>query len=168
MTRSQKHLHMTTVTAPGNNRHTKPSPFWYDVLEFPLRQAGAAGFSGRPRGVPRSRAAISADCVDEIVDRHFRVPFAYPTLRETMRASAKRTVAAYIEARKAEFAHLEFSEKSIELSLGNGVSVSGRIDLVRRRDSGKIAIVDLKSNELAQAELLTELSSTSTLLVTAS
>jgi DNA helicase II / ATP-dependent DNA helicase PcrA len=103
-----------------------------------------------------ARETIGGDCVDEIVDRHFRIPFAYPTLRETMRASAKRTVAAYIEARQAEFAHLEFSEKSIELSLGNGVSVSGRIDLVRRRDSGDIAIVDLKSNERAQAESLTE------------
>ncbi|WP_324750340.1 PD-(D/E)XK nuclease family protein [Sphingomonas sp. LY54] len=67
-----------------------------------------------------------------------------------------RTVNAYIEARKAEFAHLELSEKAIELNLGNGVSVAGRIDLVRRRDSGDIAIVDLKSNERAQAEALTE------------
>ena len=65
-------------------------------------------------------------------------------------------MAAYIAARQGEFAHLEFSEKGIELNLGNGVSVAGRIDLVRRRDNGDVAIVDLKSNERAQAESLTE------------
>lgn len=99
---------------------------------------------------------ITNNCVDELVDRHLRIPYAYPALRETMRAAAKRTVSAYIEARQQEFAYLEFSEKTIELNLGNGVSVAGRIDLVRRRDSGDIAIVDLKSNERAQAESLTE------------
>jgi DNA helicase II / ATP-dependent DNA helicase PcrA len=90
------------------------------------------------------------------VDRHLRVPFAYPSLRETMRQSARRTVENYIFARQAEFSRIEFSEKAIELPLQDGVSVSGRIDLVRRRDTNKIAIVDLKSTERAQAEELTE------------
>lgn len=215
VTRSQKHLHLTTAPTPGNTRNARPSLFWYDVLESRFVKRVPQDLSGRRRGEPRSRAAIAdvglsfsdmryffecayqfkmrilygfnapidealgygkslhdtlaelhmraiagetitTSCVDEVVDRHLRIPFAYPTLREIMRTSAKRTVAAYIEARQAEFAHLEFSEKSIELSLGNGVSVSGRIDLVRRRDSGEIAIVDLKSNERAQAESLTE------------
>src|SRR6201999_2123665 len=85
-----------------------------------------------------------------------RVPFAYPTLRETMRSSAKKTVTNYIEARQSEFDKIEFSEKSIEVALEDGINVSGRIDLVRRRDTGETAIVDLKSTERAQAEELTE------------
>jgi len=103
-----------------------------------------------------SGETVDASWVDGLVERHLRVPYAYPSLRATMHDAARRTVAAYIEARQSEFAHLEFSEKSIELNLGNGVSVAGRIDLVRRRDSGDVAIVDLKSNERAQAEALTE------------
>ncbi|MCF6369719.1 RecB family exonuclease [Rhizobium halophilum] len=103
-----------------------------------------------------SGETVDASWVDPLVDRHLRVPFAYPSLRDTMREAARRTVAAYIDARQGEFAQLEFSEKAIELSLGNGVSLAGRIDLVRRRDSGDVAIVDLKSNERAQAEALTE------------
>ena len=99
---------------------------------------------------------VGVDDAEALVDRHLSIPFAYPTLRETMRDAAKRTVKAYIEARHSEFDKIEFSEKAIELTLGNGVSVGGRIDLVRRRDSDEIAIVDLKSNERAQAEELTE------------
>ncbi|MER9893773.1 ATP-dependent helicase [Mesorhizobium sp. M0119] len=215
VTRSQKHLHMTTAPTPGSNRNVKPSIFWYDVLESRYVRRAPQDLSGRPRGLPQARSAIAdvrlsfsdmryffecpyqfkmrtlygfnaplaealgygkslhdalaelhmraiagetvdASWVDGLVDRHLRVPYAYPSLRETMREAAIRTVAAYIEARQSEFPHLEFSEKAIELNLGNGVSVAGRIDLVRRRDSGDVAIVDLKSNERAQAEALTE------------
>jgi len=215
VTRSQKHLHMTTAPTPGSNRNVLPSRFWYDVLESRFVKRTPQDLSSRRKGRPQARAAIAdvrlsfsdmryffecpyqfkmrtlygfnapldealgygkslhdtlaelhmraiageridGGCVDELVDRHLRVPFAYPSLRETMRAAAKRTIAAYVDARQDEFAHLELSEKSIELNLGNGVSVAGRIDLVRRRDSGDVAIVDLKSNERAQAEALTE------------
>lgn len=215
VTRSQKHLHMTTAPTPGSKRNVHPSAFWYDVLESRYVRRSPQDLNGRQRGVPQPRSAIADvrlsfsdmryffECpyqfkmrtlygfnaplaealgygkslhdalaelhmraiagetvdvswVDPLVDRHLRVPFAYPSLRETMREAAKRTVAAYIGARQHEFEQLEFSEKAIELNLGNGVSVAGRIDLVRRRDSGDVAIVDLKSNERAQAESLTE------------
>jgi DNA helicase-2/ATP-dependent DNA helicase PcrA len=73
-----------------------------------------------------------------------------------MRNSAKRTVEKYIQARQAEFDNIEFSEKSIEVALEDGINVQGRIDLVRRRDTNAIAIVDLKSTDRAQAEELTE------------
>lgn len=99
---------------------------------------------------------IGKDDAEELVDRHLRVPFAYPTLRRTMHDSAVRTVRDYIAARASEFDRIEFSEKPIEISMDDGVSVSGRIDLVRRRDTNEIAIVDLKSTERAQAEDLTE------------
>ncbi|MCW8087652.1 ATP-dependent helicase [Sabulicella glaciei] len=215
VTRSQKHLHMTTAPAPGSRRNVRPSVFWYDVLESRHVRRTPQDLRGRERGVPQPRSAIANvrlsfsdiryffECpyqfkmrtlygfnapldealgygkslhdalaelhmraisgetvdmswVDGLVDRHMRVPYAYPSLRATMHEAARRTVAAYIAARQSEFARLEFSEKAIELNLGNGVSVAGRIDLVRRRDSGDVAIVDLKSNERAQAEALTE------------
>lgn len=215
VTRSQKHLHMTTAPTPGNNRAVHPSSFFHDVLESKFVKRLRTNYDGRERGKPRSKASISNvnlsfsdiryhfECpyqfkmrtlygfnaplaealgygkslhdalaelhqraisgapiqpsdAGELVDRHLHVPFAYPTLRETMRASAKRTVEKYIEARKSEFDKIEFSEKSIEVALEDGINVSGRIDLVRRRDTDSIAIVDLKSTERAQAEELTE------------
>lgn len=215
VTRSQKHLHMTTAPTPGSKRNVHPSVFWYDVLESRYVRRTTQDLTNRERGTPRPRSAVADvrlsfsdmryffECpyqfkmrtlygfnapldealgygkslhdalaelhmraisgetvdqswVDELVDRHLRVPYAYPSLRSTMHEAARRTIAAYIDARQNEFKHLEFSEKAIELNLGNGVSVAGRIDLVRRRDSGDVAIVDLKSNERAQAEALTE------------
>src|SRR6185312_13262599 len=62
----------------------------------------------------------------------------------------------YIRKNASEFRNLEFSEKPIEIALGAGVSVAGRIDLVRRIDTGEVTIVDLKSNDRAQAEVVTE------------
>lgn len=215
VTRSQKHLHMTTAPTPGNNRSAHPSAFFHDVLESKFVKRLKSNYDARERGEPRSKPSISNvnlsfsdiryyfECpyqfkmrtlygfnaplaealgygkslhdslaelhqraisgtpiqpsdADELVDRHLHVPFAYPTLRETMRESAKRTVSKYIEARKAEFDKIEFSEKAIEVALEDGINVSGRIDLVRRRDTNSVAIVDLKSTERAQAEELTE------------
>lgn len=215
VTRSQKHLHMTTAPTPGSNRYVRPSSFFHDVLESKFVKRLRQNYDGRERGEPQSKASISNvnlsfsdiryyfECpyqfkmrtlygfnapldealgygktlhdalaelhqraiagapiqpsdAGELIDRHLHVPFAYPTLRETMRASAKRTVEKYIEARQAEFDKIEFSEKSIEVALEDGINVLGRIDLVRRRDTNAIAIVDLKSTERAQAEELTE------------
>lgn len=42
--------------------------------------------------------------------------------------------------------------KQIEISLDDGVTVKGRIDLVRRVDTGETTIVDLKSTDRAQSE----------------
>lgn len=91
-----------------------------------------------------------------LVQRHLRAPYAYPALREKLEDAARRVIDAYIRRNAADFKQLEFSEKAIEIALGDGVSVAGRIDLVRRVDTGEVTIVDLKSNDRAQAEAVTE------------
>ncbi len=93
---------------------------------------------------------------EALVERHLRAPYAYPALREQLERAAKRVIDAYIRRNAAEFKNLEFSEKAIEIALGDGVSVAGRIDLVRRIDNDEVTIVDLKSNDRAQAEAVTE------------
>lgn len=92
----------------------------------------------------------------ELVQRHLRAPYAYPALREKLAQAAERVIESYIRKNTAEFGNLEFSEKAIEIALGDGVSVAGRIDLVRRVDTDEVTIVDLKSNDRAQAESVTE------------
>ena len=93
---------------------------------------------------------------EALVQRHLRAPYAYPALREQLEGAARRVVDAYIRKNAKEFKNLEFSEKAIEIALGDGVSVAGRIDLVRKIDTGEVTIVDLKSNDRAQAEAVTE------------
>lgn len=92
----------------------------------------------------------------ELVERHLHTPYAYPALREKLEAAARRVIDAYIRKNSKDFSNLEFSEKAIEISLGDGVSVAGRIDLVRKLDTDEITIVDLKSTDRAQAEAVTE------------
>jgi DNA helicase II / ATP-dependent DNA helicase PcrA len=91
-----------------------------------------------------------------LVARHLRAPYAYPALREKLQGAAEKVIGAYIDKNAPQFKNLEFSEKAIEIPLGDGVSVAGRIDLVRRLDTSEVTIVDLKSNDRAQAESVTE------------
>lgn len=99
---------------------------------------------------------IDAGDAEDLVERHLHTPYAYTALRKTMEAAARRVVAGYIEKNASQFMNLEFAEKGIEIALGDGVSVAGRIDLVRRIDNGEVTIVDLKSNDRAQVEAVTE------------
>jgi DNA helicase II / ATP-dependent DNA helicase PcrA len=100
--------------------------------------------------------AVGPGDADALVRRHLRAPYAYPALREKLDQAARRVIEGYIRKNAAELKRLEFSEKAIEIALGDGVSVAGRIDLVRRLDTDEVTIVDLKSNDRAQAEAVTE------------
>ncbi|HEY4217011.1 MAG TPA: ATP-dependent DNA helicase [Gemmatimonadaceae bacterium] len=91
-----------------------------------------------------------------LVAMHMHAPYAYPALREALTRSAEKAVADYLRDNSALLPQLEFAEKTIDIHLDNNVSVVGRIDLVRRRDTGETTIVDLKSTQRAQTEELTE------------
>ena len=99
---------------------------------------------------------VSPDEAAALVQRHLRTPYAYPALREKLEGAARKAIEGYIEKNRADFSNLEFSEKGIEVVLGDGVTVAGRIDLVKHIDTGEVTIVDLKSTERAQADDVTE------------
>lgn len=105
--------------------------------------------------------AIRGDVADAaevpaLVETHLHAPYAYPALRQQLEVAAERVLRDYLHDNAALFDKIELSEKQIEISLGDGVSVVGRIDLVRRIDTGETTIVDLKSSDRAQAEDVTE------------
>jgi DNA helicase-2/ATP-dependent DNA helicase PcrA len=91
-----------------------------------------------------------------LVDRHLHAPFAYPALRAKLQQAAERIIAEYLRARRADLPRIRYAEKAIEIDLGEGVSVVGRIDLVKRTDTNQTSIIDLKSSEQSQEEALTE------------
>ncbi len=99
---------------------------------------------------------VNAMEVPHLVETHLHTPYAYPALRQQLEASAERVLRNYLDANRALFDKIEFSEKQVEISLGDGVTVNGRIDLVRRIDTGETTIVDLKSTDRAQPEQVTE------------
>jgi DNA helicase-2/ATP-dependent DNA helicase PcrA len=94
--------------------------------------------------------------VPGLVETHLHTPYAYPALRDKLEESARRIVSDYLRDNRDLFDKIEFSEKFIEINLGDGVKVNGRIDLVRRIDTDETTIVDLKSNDRAQPEEVTE------------
>lgn len=100
--------------------------------------------------------AVDASAAQALVGTHLNLPYAYVELRAALQQSAERVVAAYIADNARYFAQIEFAEKSVEINLGDGITVAGRIDLVRRRDTESTTIVDLKSTDRAQAEEVTE------------
>lgn len=94
--------------------------------------------------------------VPDLVDRHLLTPYAFGELRQNLRQAATRDITNYIRDNADEFRHIEFSEQVVEVHLGDGVSLKGRIDLVRRTDKDQTTIVDLKSNERSHQEDVTE------------
>jgi DNA helicase-2/ATP-dependent DNA helicase PcrA len=98
----------------------------------------------------------TASEVEHLVGRHLHVPYAYQSLRDTLAASAQNVVGHYLADNAELLRSIEFSEKTISIDLGDGITVSGRIDLVRRLDTNETTIVDLKSKDRVQAEAVTE------------
>lgn len=216
MTRAQKFLHMTWAPIAGrNNRYTRASEFWDDILASPYVKRRPPSYASRKRLPPQTRAAVAnviftfsdlkyffecpyqfklrvlygfnppihealgygkslhdalADVharalrgdiapdseAPSLVATHLHVPYAYPRLREQLEAAATKILADYLTKHGPSLNKLEYSEKQIEINLGEGVSVTGRIDLVKRLDTNEISIVDLKSSERVQSEEVTE------------
>ncbi len=98
----------------------------------------------------------SSDEVPRLVATHLHVPYAYPELKRSLTNAAENVLSQYLNDNKSEFENIEFSEKNVEINLDDGISIIGRIDLVRRIDRDETIIVDLKSSERAQAEDVTE------------
>ena len=99
---------------------------------------------------------VSVDDVPELVERHLRAPYAPDSLRDQLKQTAYRDISNYILDNTDKFRHIEFSEQNVEIHLDDGVTIKGRIDLVRRTDTDETTIVDLKSNERSQLEEVTE------------
>ena len=94
--------------------------------------------------------------VPDLVSRHLRVPYAYGDLRKTLERAAYRDITYYIQDNTDQLKYIEFSEQNVEIDLGDGITIKGRIDLVRHTDTNEITIVDLKSNDRSQQEEVTE------------
>jgi DNA helicase-2/ATP-dependent DNA helicase PcrA len=97
---------------------------------------------------------LTKDSADALIRRHMHTPFAYDTLADQLRKSGVKAIERYFDTHGKEIANTEFSEKQIQVH-SPGITVDGRIDLIRRLDTGEVAIVDFKSSERAQAEDVT-------------
>ena len=91
----------------------------------------------------------------ELIERHLQVRYAYPALRDQLEKSAKASLELYLREFGPHLDKLVHAEESVELTLPDGVVVHGRIDLIKRTDTGETVVVDFKSTERAQEEDVT-------------
>lgn len=106
------------------------------------------------------KRAIDGDFVqpneaEQLVKRHLHLPFAGGELRDNLISAAIKNVKRYIEKNKEDLPNTIHSEKKIQVHIGDGIVIDGRIDLIKKVDTGETAIVDFKSKEAAQTEQTT-------------
>jgi len=107
------------------------------------------------------KRALSGDVptkaeAEALIDRHLHTPYAYPALREQLHRAAVVAIGRYFDRHGDDLTRTIHSEKQIEVQIAPGVTVNGRIDLIKSLETGETAIVDFKSTEDAQAESVTK------------
>ena len=80
---------------------------------------------------------------------------AYPQLRAQLRQAAIKAVTRYLDEHRAELPRTLYSEQQVQVHVAPGITVDGRIDLIKRLDTNETSIVDFKSSERAQADDIT-------------
>lgn len=94
-------------------------------------------------GTPPSKEELNS-----ILGKHIHFPYAIATVVEQMKEKAGQAVNDYYDKYASEFENIEYAEKDIELDLGDGIIVNGRMDLIKKRDldgTEKTYITDFKS-----------------------
>ena len=93
--------------------------------------------------------------VGALVGRHLLLRYADERKKREMTEKAIEIVTNYINDNLDELPHVRLAEQPVLVHFDGGITVKGRIDLVRRSDDGTVTIVDLKSTSRAQAEDVT-------------
>ena len=105
------------------------------------------------RSIEEGKVYTASD-IPDLVQIHGHFPYSYPDLREIMNKKTGEAVIEYLKINQKDFNKIEFAEKEIQIDLGDGVMINGRVDLIKKIDQGsgeeKVTIVDFKSAEDVQ------------------
>ena len=101
---------------------------------------------------------ILKENIQEIVDTHTHMPFATKRLFENSKERVLNVTEDYLKDNLYDFKNIEYAEKEIQIDLGDGILVNGRMDLIKKRNSGgndETTIIDFKSQKDSQAKDIT-------------
>lgn len=123
----------------------------------PLQEALGYGKSLHDALAEVHKRALEGDILDEsaaeeLLDRHLNTPFAYKDLRENLRKEGIKAVQRYLKSQREMLPKTTHVEQVVEINLGDGLVVNGRIDLIRNTETNEIIVIDFKSTERAQEE----------------
>jgi len=95
----------------------------------------------------------NSDQLPALLETHIHIPYAYDDVKADIQEKAGNVINEYIHLNKEDFNHIEFAEKEIQIDLGEGILINGRVDLIKKKDINgdiKTTIIDFKSAEDAQ------------------
>jgi DNA helicase-2/ATP-dependent DNA helicase PcrA len=91
--------------------------------------------------------------IPRLLDTHAHFPNALDVLEKEMTKKAGESLEVYLDNNAADFENIEFAEKDIQLDLGDGILVNGRMDLIKKKQldgTYKTTIIDFKSTSDTQ------------------
>jgi DNA helicase-2/ATP-dependent DNA helicase PcrA len=89
----------------------------------------------------------------ELLDTHVHIPYAYDDVKQDIKNKSAEIIKEYLRLNQDDFKNIEFAEKDIQIDLGDGILINGRVDLIKKKDINgdiKTTIIDFKSAEDAQ------------------
>jgi DNA helicase-2/ATP-dependent DNA helicase PcrA len=101
---------------------------------------------------------ITQDDIPRLVESHLYLPYADARINESAARRASKMLDDYFELNQEDFGKIAFAEKDIQINLGDGVMVNGRMDLIKKENidgTVETTIVDFKSSQDAQSRDLT-------------
>lgn len=98
---------------------------------------------------------VSIEEAESLLERHLHLPFSYPELRDDLRRAGVAAISRYLQDNGHLLDKTIHSEQMVEIHIGEGLVVNGRIDLIRRTDTDEVIVVDFKSTNRAQEEDVT-------------
>jgi DNA helicase-2/ATP-dependent DNA helicase PcrA len=93
-----------------------------------------------------------------LLNKHFYLPHCDEDNKEKMRNSGIKAINKYFDSNAETFKDIEYAEKEIQIDLGGGILVNGKIDLIKKRlENGTYekTIIDFKSTKDSQTEYAT-------------
>ena len=110
-----------------------------NALHAVVRNINIAAINGTP---------VTEDFIKQTFEQVFYLPYANSIQQKQMLESAKRSIKKYVERISGEYDDIRLAESQIEIDLGDGVTVNGRIDMVKEETINgkkKTVIVDFKT-----------------------
>lgn len=96
--------------------------------------------------------------IDELIESHVHIPYATNIVLDNIKQTTNNVATAYLQENHKEFDNIEYAEQEIQIDLGDGIMVNGRMDLIKKIDldgNESTTIIDFKSKKESQDQDIT-------------
>jgi DNA helicase-2/ATP-dependent DNA helicase PcrA len=101
---------------------------------------------------------MNPEKIPRLLETHLYLPYADKNIQDAAERRAGKMLEDYFQLNQQDFHKIAFAEKDIQIDLGDGVMVNGRMDLIKKENldgTVETTIVDFKSTQDAQSRDLT-------------